>query len=60
ADWIIANDVSPETGIMGGDANTVRLVSKSGVEDWPQMDKADVARQIIARAADALKNGSGS
>ncbi|MES0884694.1 bifunctional phosphopantothenoylcysteine decarboxylase/phosphopantothenate--cysteine ligase CoaBC [Roseibium sp. SCP14] len=60
ADWIIANDVSPETGIMGGDANTVRLVSKSGVEDWPQMDKADVARQIIARAAEALKNPSGS
>ena len=54
ADWIIANDVSPETGIMGGDANTVRLVSKDGVEDWPQMDKGDVARQIIARAAFAL------
>lgn len=54
ADWIIANDVSPETGIMGGDANTVRLVSREGVEDWPQMDKADVARKIIARAADAL------
>jgi phosphopantothenoylcysteine decarboxylase/phosphopantothenate--cysteine ligase len=60
ADWIIANDVSPETGIMGGDANTVRLVSKSGVEDWPQMDKAEVARQIIARAAEALNNRSGS
>jgi phosphopantothenoylcysteine decarboxylase / phosphopantothenate---cysteine ligase len=54
ADWIIANDVSPATGIMGGDANTVRLVSKSGVEDWPQMDKADVAQRIIARAAEAL------
>jgi phosphopantothenoylcysteine decarboxylase / phosphopantothenate---cysteine ligase len=56
ADWIIANDVSPETGIMGGDANTVRLVSKSGVEDWPQMNKAEVARRIIARAAEALNN----
>jgi len=55
ADWIIANDVSPETGIMGGDANTVRLVSGTGVEDWPQMDKTEVAREIIARAADALK-----
>ncbi|CTQ56901.1 DNA/pantothenate metabolism flavoprotein [Roseibium album] len=53
-DWIIANDVSPATGIMGGDANTIRLVSKSGVEDWPQMDKAEVARRIIARAAEAL------
>ncbi|MBO6895051.1 MAG: bifunctional phosphopantothenoylcysteine decarboxylase/phosphopantothenate--cysteine ligase CoaBC [Roseibium sp.] len=54
ADWIIANDVSPETGVMGGDANTVRLVSQEGVEDWPQMDKAEVARKIIARAGDAL------
>ncbi|MCV0425998.1 MAG: bifunctional phosphopantothenoylcysteine decarboxylase/phosphopantothenate--cysteine ligase CoaBC [Roseibium sp.] len=60
ADWIIANDVSPETGIMGGDANTVRLVSKDGVEDWPQMDKTDVARQIIARAAAALTGDKGS
>ncbi len=55
ADWIIANDVSPTTGIMGGDANTVRLVSREGVEDWPEMDKAEVASQIIARAAEALK-----
>ena len=54
ADWIIANDVSPETGIMGGDANTVRLVSRDGVEDWPEMNKAEVARQIVARAAAAL------
>ncbi|MET1416362.1 bifunctional phosphopantothenoylcysteine decarboxylase/phosphopantothenate--cysteine ligase CoaBC [Roseibium sp. HPY-6] len=54
ADWIIANDVSPETGIMGGDANTVRLVSRTGVEDWPRMAKGNVARKIIARAAAAL------
>jgi phosphopantothenoylcysteine decarboxylase/phosphopantothenate--cysteine ligase len=55
ADWIVANDVSPETGIMGGDANTVRLVSRAGVEDWPEMTKPEVARRIIARAAEALK-----
>lgn len=54
ADWIIANDVSPETGIMGGDANTIRLVSTSGVEDWPEMNKADVARRIIERAAQKI------
>lgn len=54
ADWIVANDVSPETGIMGGDANTIRLVSETGVEDWPELDKAEVARRIIARAAEAL------
>ncbi|PVB60061.1 bifunctional phosphopantothenoylcysteine decarboxylase/phosphopantothenate--cysteine ligase CoaBC [Labrenzia sp. 011] len=57
ADWIVANDVSPATGIMGGDANTIHLVSRSGVEDWPQMSKTDVARQIVARAADTL-NGA--
>nr|WP_319384918.1 bifunctional phosphopantothenoylcysteine decarboxylase/phosphopantothenate--cysteine ligase CoaBC [uncultured Roseibium sp.] len=56
ADWIIANDVSPETGIMGGDANTVRLVSRSGVEDWPEMNKSDVAHRIIARAAQEISD----
>lgn len=55
ADWIIANDVSPETGIMGGNANTVRLVSREGVEDWPELDKTEVARRIIARAAKELE-----
>lgn len=55
ADWIIANDVSPATGIMGGDANTIRLVSRTGVEDWPEMEKGEVARRIITRAAEALK-----
>jgi len=50
-DWIVANDVSPETGIMGGDRNTVHLVTADGVEDWPEMDKASVARELIERAA---------
>jgi phosphopantothenoylcysteine decarboxylase/phosphopantothenate--cysteine ligase len=39
---------------MGGDANTIRLVSANGVEDWPAMDKKDVARRLIARAAEKL------
>ncbi|WP_299819555.1 bifunctional phosphopantothenoylcysteine decarboxylase/phosphopantothenate--cysteine ligase CoaBC [uncultured Roseibium sp.] len=56
ADWIVANDVSPATGIMGGDANTIHLVSRSGVDDWPQMSKAEVAQRIIAKAVDALKD----
>ncbi|KZM51271.1 bifunctional phosphopantothenoylcysteine decarboxylase/phosphopantothenate--cysteine ligase CoaBC [Labrenzia sp. OB1] len=56
ADWIVANDVSPATGIMGGDANTIHVVSRSGVDDWPQMSKAEVARRIIARAAESLKD----
>ncbi|MDI4665756.1 bifunctional phosphopantothenoylcysteine decarboxylase/phosphopantothenate--cysteine ligase CoaBC [Xanthobacter autotrophicus] len=50
-DWIVANDVSPETGIMGGDANTVHLVTAAGVEDWPSASKAEVARHLVARMA---------
>ena len=34
-DWILANDVSPQTGIMGGDRNTIELVTAEGVEAWP-------------------------
>ncbi|HRD76202.1 MAG TPA: bifunctional phosphopantothenoylcysteine decarboxylase/phosphopantothenate--cysteine ligase CoaBC [Hyphomicrobiaceae bacterium] len=50
-DWIIANDVSPATGIMGGDRNAVHLLSAAGVESWPEMDKDAVARRIAERAA---------
>ncbi|MGU3495665.1 bifunctional phosphopantothenoylcysteine decarboxylase/phosphopantothenate--cysteine ligase CoaBC [Xanthobacteraceae bacterium A53D] len=53
-DWIVANDVSPATGIMGGDANTVHLVSAEGVEDWPSASKAEVARRLVARIAGSL------
>ncbi|MFG1359841.1 bifunctional phosphopantothenoylcysteine decarboxylase/phosphopantothenate--cysteine ligase CoaBC [Xanthobacter pseudotagetidis] len=53
-DWIVANDVSPATGIMGGDLNTVHLVSADGVEDWPSASKAEVARRLVARIAAAL------
>jgi len=53
-DWIVANDVSPATGIMGGDTNTVHLVTESGVEDWPPQSKDDVARSLIERVATAL------
>jgi len=50
-DWIVANDVSPETGIMGGDRNTVHLVTGEGVESWPELDKAAVAAALVERAA---------
>ncbi|MFS8035780.1 bifunctional phosphopantothenoylcysteine decarboxylase/phosphopantothenate--cysteine ligase CoaBC [Xanthobacter sp. AM11] len=53
-DWIVANDVSPATGIMGGDVNTVHLVSAAGVEDWPSAAKGEVARHLVARIAAAL------
>ena len=51
ADWIVANDVSPETGIMGGDRNTVHLITAHGIESWPELDKAQVAQRLVARAA---------
>ena len=53
-DWIVANDVSPETGIMGGTENAVHLITDQGVEDWPRMCKGEVARQLAARIAAAL------
>jgi phosphopantothenoylcysteine decarboxylase/phosphopantothenate--cysteine ligase len=53
-DWIVANDVSPATGIMGGDANEVHLVTPSGAEDWPPEGKSAVARRLAARIAEAL------
>ena len=54
ADWIVANDVSPETGIMGGAENTVQIVSAAGVETWPRLAKDDVARRLARRIAEAL------
>jgi phosphopantothenoylcysteine decarboxylase / phosphopantothenate---cysteine ligase len=53
-DWIVANDVSPETGIMGGDRNTVHLITRSGVESWPDQTKEEVADGLVARIAAAL------
>jgi phosphopantothenoylcysteine decarboxylase/phosphopantothenate--cysteine ligase len=54
-DWILANDVSPETGIMGGDSNTIHLVTKNGVEHWPPQSKNEVAAVLIKRIAAALE-----
>jgi phosphopantothenoylcysteine decarboxylase / phosphopantothenate---cysteine ligase len=53
-DWIIANDVSAESGVMGGDINTVHLVTASGVESWPPQAKDQVARTLVERIAAAL------
>jgi phosphopantothenoylcysteine decarboxylase/phosphopantothenate--cysteine ligase len=54
ADFIVANDVSPETGIMGGTENAVQLISAGGVEEWPRLAKDDVARRLALRIAQAL------
>jgi phosphopantothenoylcysteine decarboxylase/phosphopantothenate--cysteine ligase len=53
-DWIVANDVSPTSGIMGGAENAVHLITASGVEDWPRLAKDEVARRLAARIAAAL------
>ena len=57
-DWIVANDVSPATGVMGGDRNTVHLLVRDGagisVDSWPVMTKEQVATELIARVAKAV------
>lgn len=53
-DLIVANDVSAESGVFGGDRNTVHLVSAAGVEDWPDMTKTEVAAKLMERLAEML------
>ena len=53
-DWIVANDVSPATGIMGGIENDVTLITPDGAEDWPRMGKDEVARRLAQKIADTL------
>lgn len=48
-DWIVANDVSPETGVMGGELNTVHLITRDGQEDWPLLPKQAVAERLARR-----------
>ncbi len=55
-DWIVANDVSPHTGIMGGSENSVTLITATGEETWPRMAKEDVAAKLAARIAQALQH----
>jgi phosphopantothenoylcysteine decarboxylase/phosphopantothenate--cysteine ligase len=57
-DWILANDVSPQSGVMGGDRNTITLVRASGVESWPPQSKDTVATMLVTRIADALEQGA--
>ncbi|MGQ0611441.1 MAG: bifunctional phosphopantothenoylcysteine decarboxylase/phosphopantothenate--cysteine ligase CoaBC [Paracoccaceae bacterium] len=53
-DWIVANDVSAGTGIMGGAENAVVLITEAGAEEWPRMGKAEVAARLAGRIAAAL------
>ena len=54
-DWIVANDVSPASGIMGGVENAVTVIDAAGAESWPRMSKDAVARRLAARIATALE-----
>lgn len=54
SDWIVANDVRPATGIMGGTENAVTIIDADGAEEWPRLAKAEVARRLAARIAAAL------
>ena len=53
-DWIVANDVSPETGIMGGSENQVILVTERGADQWPRLSKGDVAAKLADRITDQI------
>lgn len=54
ADLIVANDVSPETGVMGGSRNTVSIIAPDGVDRWPEMDKTEVAERLVALISERL------
>ena len=53
-DWIVANDVSPATGIMGGAENAVHLITAETVENWPRLPKPEVARRLALRISETL------
>jgi phosphopantothenoylcysteine decarboxylase/phosphopantothenate--cysteine ligase len=61
-DWIVANDVSPGSGVMGGDRNTVHLLTRDGadinVDSWPVMTKEEVAMALVARIAQNMEKTS--
>jgi len=56
ADWIVANDVSPENGVFGGDLNTVKILRKDGVEPLPKLTKDAVAAALVSRMSDFFRN----
>ena len=57
-DWIVANDVSPETGIMGGSENQAILVTEQGADQWPRLSKGEVAAKLAERIADQILGAS--
>ena len=53
-DWIVANDIRPETEIMGGTENAVTLISRNSSENWPRMSKSKVAQRLVDLIAEEL------
>ncbi len=58
-DWIVANDVSPEGGVFGGDKNTVHLIGLPAAQSWPEMSKEEVAQRLVQKAAEWLNGAKG-
>lgn len=57
-DWIVANDVSPATGVMGGDENTVHIIAQGGNETWPKLTKTEVASRLATRIAGHFRSAT--
>jgi len=54
-DWILANDVSPSSGVFGGDENMIHLIDEIGAESWPRLSKVAVANRLATKIADTLE-----
>jgi phosphopantothenoylcysteine decarboxylase/phosphopantothenate--cysteine ligase len=60
ADWIIANDVSKSTGVMGQDKNTIHIITPDHIEEWPEMSKTEVAEKLLKRLQEYFKKEDAS
>jgi len=54
ADLIVANDVSPQTGVMGGMRNQVKIISETAIDAWPDLGKDEVAMRLAELIAARL------
>ena len=57
-DWLLANDVSAKTGIMGGDENAILCIEQAGVDQWPRASKAQVAERLVQKIIDHIERAS--
>ena len=57
-DWLLANDVSAITGIMGGDENAILCIEQAGVDQWPRASKAQVAERLVQKIIDHVEKAS--